>query len=625
MSIKYASSSVYPSLSLSVHSYINTDVNKVITTTYQISIKYLNKIYEISRRFNEFDILYNNLCKFNNNVPALPIKTWFKSYEPEFLKQRCSELDVFLKNIINSRLFLSNPIVHKFLELPKHLTDIEYANFLNIPSERIILKDPKFGVNNLIYDHVNGILFTVCEDASIFSRVDTYISNVRMPWEEKTASLPIGALNVWLRDSVNDWSCVHSLYYDCQASSVCWDNSKKIVYIGCETGAVLIYSLDIIDDKNIKLSTLSEHKYHFDRITGLYLDKPNNRLISCSRDKNVISFDVCTNKVLSVTPCGEAWLSCQFYDEPTKRLFLGTYGNNILIYDTHVSPGDNFKLIANLEGQKGSVRSIHYDNPSRYLFAGCFDWTVCMWDIGVVGKEATRSRIVAQLKTGPQCKVKSVMYCPTSRYVIAGYENGHIGIYESRTAELIHVIEAHTRDVTHFQWLDSFRILISSSLDCDVKFWLFPEEISTFPNENSAPTLIGSIHNASNEDIDNTIVNLTNVDIDQTINKVSKTTSLAPVISTTSTGPKSNTKNDRPKTPEKQKPMFFQSGQFAPTKLQPAPDFKVPIVEDKPRPDQNIASNSTKNNATTSISAPKTVYQAPTKVTVDDSISSDNL
>lgn len=184
----------------------------------------------------------------------------------------------------------------------------------SIPSERIILKDPKFGVNSMVYDHQNGILLTACEDAFVLSRIDSYITNVRLPWETKGATVPIGALNVWIRDDSNDWSCVTSLYYDCQASFVAWDEIKRQVYVGCETGAVLIYNLEIIDHSNVKLTSLSELKHHSSRITGLFVDVDNNRLIASSRDKFVSIFDIEKSSLISTTPCGDAWLSSMLYE-----------------------------------------------------------------------------------------------------------------------------------------------------------------------------------------------------------------------------------------------------------------------------------------------------------------------
>ena len=50
----------------------------------------------------------------------------------------------------------------------------------SLPSERIILKDPKFGVNTMVYDHQNGILLTASMPGSfLFMFIDvTFIETL---------------------------------------------------------------------------------------------------------------------------------------------------------------------------------------------------------------------------------------------------------------------------------------------------------------------------------------------------------------------------------------------------------------------------------------------------------------
>jgi hypothetical protein len=61
-------------------------------------------------------------------------------------------------------------------------------------------EDTQFGVNALSYDDVNGVIFTACGDPNAMSRLDSRLSNMKMPWDKKkgpAALVPLGSLSCW--------------------------------------------------------------------------------------------------------------------------------------------------------------------------------------------------------------------------------------------------------------------------------------------------------------------------------------------------------------------------------------------------------------------------------------------
>lgn len=122
-------------------------------TLYVILIKFgeLNA-WTVERRFAEFDVLHASLAKKTAQLPAMPAKTWFKSFDPEFIEQRRAELEVYLRACANSRVVLNAREFHSFLELGTNM----HGMTDHLPTERIVLKDPKFGVNAACYDHRRG-------------------------------------------------------------------------------------------------------------------------------------------------------------------------------------------------------------------------------------------------------------------------------------------------------------------------------------------------------------------------------------------------------------------------------------------------------------------------------------
>lgn len=57
-----------------------------------------------------------------------------------------------------------------------------------------------------MYDEVDGVVVSACEDTRTLSRLDSYLSNIRLPWEDKGAMVPVGSVNVWKRDDNSEWS-----------------------------------------------------------------------------------------------------------------------------------------------------------------------------------------------------------------------------------------------------------------------------------------------------------------------------------------------------------------------------------------------------------------------------------
>jgi hypothetical protein len=124
---------------------------------YVILVKWgVDNSWTVSRRFQEFDVLNTTLLKKIQHGLPFPAKTWFKSFEPDFVEQRRAELQLYLQGLANSRVGLNAIEFKNFLELSVNVPGIDEY----LPSMRITLQDPKFGVNAHVYDHKRGLLLT---------------------------------------------------------------------------------------------------------------------------------------------------------------------------------------------------------------------------------------------------------------------------------------------------------------------------------------------------------------------------------------------------------------------------------------------------------------------------------
>lgn len=115
---------------------------------------------EVRRRYSQFEALHSALTsRFSklSSVPELPVKTWFKRFDPAFLEQRTRELNMWLKAIA------LDEYMHKSVELVHFLTDQAPVSVAG-PSgyvEKLIrpLVDNQMVVN--IGDTINGTVAQV--------------------------------------------------------------------------------------------------------------------------------------------------------------------------------------------------------------------------------------------------------------------------------------------------------------------------------------------------------------------------------------------------------------------------------------------------------------------------------
>jgi hypothetical protein len=91
------------------------------------------------------------------------------------------------------------------------------------------IRDPQFGVADFFYDEKDLTVFTACEDVHTLSRLDSQISNFRLPWEKPGAAIflsaspahcvllastgcvvPIGSFNCWRLNGEGQWKATFS-------------------------------------------------------------------------------------------------------------------------------------------------------------------------------------------------------------------------------------------------------------------------------------------------------------------------------------------------------------------------------------------------------------------------------
>lgn len=419
--------------------------------------------WTVAKRFSDFDSLREKLSELMSaqSFPSFPAKTVLRSADPTFIKERQTQLNAWLTGIAKIVAVANSSEFLGFLRADEHIPFTD----LIVPKAIKAITDPQFGINDFVYDEKQLVMFTACEDAFALSRLDTKLTNIKMPWEKKSAiTIPLGSFNCWRMDAAHEWKLNTTLFFDCQVSTLCYEPEKHYIILGLENGHVICY---IVDENFSEFVLMLELIAHSDRVTGIVYQEEKDVLISCSRDKTIYLYDVGKRLVLASMACGASWISGLAFDPHHSRLFLANYGQQILVIDVAKMPPS---VIHTLTGHKASVRCVHYSHKERYLFSGGFDNQTGIWDIP---DSITRSRSVGWLSGGPPKKVKSVLFCANMNIVVTGCDDGLMAIWNT-AGGLLHVIRAHKYAVVKLSWVMTARVLLSGSSDGKVKFWQFP-------------------------------------------------------------------------------------------------------------------------------------------------------
>lgn len=421
--------------------------------------------WKLSKRYSEFAALHESLSRKIGNLPPFPPKRWIFKNDPDFLSGRRHDLDNYIRALVRISPVLCFPEVQKFLKTMEH--GIRFSPQDNtVPQKVSQFRDPQFGFNSIDIDFKSGIALSVQEDSDAVSKVDSLLMNIRMPWEKESANVPIGCLTMWKRNSKGDWNSIAVKNYDCQASALCWNKEKNIVFVGLQTGIIKQYRISPETGKIVALEDITSFTK---RVTAIYHDNSKKRMISCSRDRSGLLWNTQIGQLASCSRLDESFPMSMFVDKETSRVFVGLNSGNISIFDYS---RDILKLSHTLVGgHVSTVRALYFDPRESYLFSGGFDFSIVIWKIGPPGDESLNSRKVGVLSGGPPSKIKSVVFCPKRRHVFSGHDNGCVAIWSTRDGSLLNVFDAGTSGVVNLQWWMDEEKLLTECRDGYATLW----------------------------------------------------------------------------------------------------------------------------------------------------------
>jgi len=329
------------------------------------------------------------------------------------------------------------------------------------------------GIRDFHYLNDKGLLFFALSDMKITSRLDSYLTNMNLPWEQKDDTYAtVGALifyRVGLRETDGQWvfTRLWAKNFPVQTNILYWIPEKQQMLLGMDNGRIYVFS---ITNKGVSLSQDADIHAHSKRVMGIAYDVENNHILSISEDGKFKCSDISTEEPVHEEIIGRGGLKSMIHDKFYKRLFIGDGDGSIHIINYSNYPPE---LVGSVKSQSGScIRGMCIDNDLKYLFTGDTNGNINCFDLGPIGKE----RFAKQLnQMAGLSKLRYLVWTDGNREIFAGNDNGKITVWDANKGQSIFVLEAHDTAITKMQWFEKSRYLMTASKEKSLCIWEVPK------------------------------------------------------------------------------------------------------------------------------------------------------
>ena len=437
-------------------------------TFYKIEIydNYSKEKWVLEKRYSEIDLLHKSLSKLYPNIPPMPGKTLFKIKDRDQLEKRKKQLETFLRECAKRKDIESNDTFKTFLELDKHSPDLTY----NAPTIVYENNELPQGVRDFYYFEEAQILYIVCCDMKIASRLDAYVTNVNLPWEKKTdAHISVGSVFAFKvnQDKKGTTYMFEKLWaksFPEQTGVVNFDKENYVLQVGLDYGGIIFYK-----------TSLESKFLVYDEFGYIY---------SCGSDRKFILSEI--NYLSNVTEIAESnagYTNLQF-DKPNDRIFLTNEAGILSVFMTNSFPPSLVNVIQTHSTH--CIRGLDIDYSKQYIFTGTNKGDISILDLGQPGKE----KLIKEISYfGGNLEIRIIRYNAIDREIYTGDQKGKITVWSLKSGQSIYAWQAHQEAITQMKYFPNKRQLLSMAKDKKIIYWQLPENwvndsIKKFQEEN---------------------------------------------------------------------------------------------------------------------------------------------
>ena len=334
---------------ITVPKYYEKAVDNKVVIYYQNIVQMGKQIWEVEKRFSQYDDLQCMISKKYANLPKLPGKSFFK-LNAQALETRKKDIQDYVRNLARRSDLRTDPFFRDFFELDLHNS----STICYSPVKITELSELPLGIRDFHYLNDKGLLFFALSDMKITSRIDSYLTNVSLPWEKKDDTYAtVGALifyRVGLREKDGEWvfTRLWAKNFPVQTNVLHWSPEKEMMFLGMDDGRIYAYT---IINKGISLSQDVEIKAHSKRVMGMAYSPEHHHIMSISEDGKFKCSDVTTEEPVHEESLGKGGLNSMVHDKLNKRLFIGDGTGTV-----HIIGYSNYppELLSAVKSQNGS-------------------------------------------------------------------------------------------------------------------------------------------------------------------------------------------------------------------------------------------------------------------------------
>ena len=436
----------------------------------------------IEKRYSEFEKLYKNLSNLLPSIPQIPGKSMFKITSYDQLTKRRIQLDTFLKECNNRKDIISSDYYKQFLEVDKHSPQLSF----NQPEKLFSISELPLGIRDFYFFKEENIIFIACCDMNIVSRLDSYFSNVNLPWGSNNNNhVSVGAIFSFVLNKEKDNNYIlkkkFAKSYPEQIGIINFDIDKNILQIGLDSGRINLYKTSK-ESEFCKYEEIIDFKPHINRVMGIAIN--NSLIYSCSSDGKFCVTDM--NNIAGIIKiCENSYgFTNLYFDKKNNRIFLTNTIGNLYIYLTEIKIPSLVNIIQT--HTQDTIRGFDIQLKKNYIFTATNKGNISVLDLGIPGKE----KLIKEISYfGGEIQIRIIRYKEENNELITGDQNGKITIWSLKTGQSIFAWKAHENAITQIYYDNENRTLISGGKDKKLLFWKLPEkwineEVINFENND---------------------------------------------------------------------------------------------------------------------------------------------
>ena len=461
------------SLEIKILEFFEKYVDGKTVTFYKIEVydNISKDTWYLEKRYSEIDLLHKTINKLYPNIPPMPGKTLFKIKDRDQLEKRKKQLETFLKECANRRDIVSNESFKGFLEIDKHSPDMTY----NPPTIIYENNELPLGVRDCIYFEEGQILFLVCCDMNITSRVDAYITNVNLPWEKKTDQhISVGAVFAFkvIEDRRGNSYVFEKLWaksFPEQTGVVNFNKKELVLQVGLDSGTIVFYKTSA-ESKYLAFDEVINYKPHSNRVMGVSYDNQQEYIYSCGSDKKFMVAEY--NSIESITEVAQSnfGYTALIHDKPNERLFLTNEGGVLSVFLTNSFPPTLVNVVQT--HTTNCIRGLDIEYQKQYIFTGTNKGDISILDLGKPGKE----KLIKEISYfGGNLEIRILRYNPDNHELYSGDQKGKITVWSLKTGQSIYAWQAHSGAITQMHYNRRKKHLLSVGKDKKIIYWQIPD------------------------------------------------------------------------------------------------------------------------------------------------------